>query len=247
MKKRTLIFRAEGDDIRVPGQGWTTEDWRILNFDTASNGWTLTGWALSDPEQKTQFVEKAGGDGSWDLSTALTDGIPLYKDRTLTATLEISEGTRDDRVRQLSKLVNLLDGFVWEIVLPDHPDFFLKGRVRVAVNQNSLSYAMITLTATCEPWLYREQETEITVELKGHEVVQTVLWNDGRRVVSPYITATGRGALASYDLATMQRIDLNFTEGTFRWPQLVIPPGGQVVLAAGEGTLTFKFREAVLL
>lgn len=247
MKKRTLLFRAERDDIRVPGQGWTTEDWRILNFDTASNGWTLTGWTLTDPEQKTQYVEKSGGNGSWDLSTALTDGIPLYKDRTLTATLECSEGTRDERVLQLSKLVNLLDGFVWEIVLPDHPGLFLKGRVRVAVNQNSLAFAAITLTAICEPWLYREQETAIKVELKGAELLETILWNNGRRAVSPGITATGSGTLYSWDLATQTQIELNFKAGGFVWPQLVLPPGGNLIGAIGNGTLTFTFREAVLL
>lgn len=246
MKKRTLLFRAE-TGLRVPGQGWTIEDARLSSYDTASNGWTLTGWTLSDPEQKTQYVEKAGGDGSWDLSTALTDGIPQYKDRTLTATLECSKGKRDDRVRQLSKLVNLLDGFVWEIVLPDHPGLFLKGRVRVAVNQNSLAYSMITITATCEPWLYRELETEITMELKGSEDQFALLWNNGRRAVSPAIIATGSGTLVAENLHGDEPLQLNFTAGGFNWPQLVIPPGGNAVYAVGNGTLTFKFREAVLL
>lgn len=246
MKKRTLIFRA-GDDVRVTGQGWTVDDTRLFSYKTADYGWTLTGCTLSDPEQKTQFVEKAGGDGSWDLSTALTNGIPQYKDRTLTATLELSEGTREERVRAVRKLVNLLDGFAWEIILPDQPDYFLKGRVRVAVNQNSLAYAMVTITATCEPWLYSERETVVVVTATS-TMQQVFLWNDGRRAVSPNIIATGSGTLISIvDAKTQETKQMSFQPGTFRWPYFVLTPGANILFFTGSGTLTFTYREAVLL
>ena len=70
---------------------------RIGGYDTAVYGWTLTGCELRAPEQKTNYVERTGGDGSWDLSTVMTGGVPRYKDRTLTITLENSQGDRADR------------------------------------------------------------------------------------------------------------------------------------------------------
>ena len=123
---------------------------KIGNYDTTTYGWTLTGCILSDPEQKVNYVERPGGDGSWDLSTALTGGIPRYKNRSLTVTLECSEGTREDREKLVNKLVSQLDGLEWQIVLPDRPDHYLVGRVHVAVTLSSPSYAAVTVTATCE-------------------------------------------------------------------------------------------------
>ena len=48
-------------------------------------GLTLTGWQLSAPEYKSNFVSVPGRDGDLDLSTALTDGEPRYNNRELTA------------------------------------------------------------------------------------------------------------------------------------------------------------------
>jgi hypothetical protein len=55
MQKRTMIFGS---------------------YNTAEHGWTLGQWKLSDPVQKTNYVERTGGDGSWGLSTAHSNGIP---------------------------------------------------------------------------------------------------------------------------------------------------------------------------
>lgn len=246
MKKRTIIFRTSDP---VKGQGWTTEDSRLKSYDTALYGWTLTGCLLTDPEQKTQFVEKSGGDGAWDLSTALTDGIPLYRDRTLTATLECSEGTREERQRLISAMVNLLDGFEWEIILPDHPDHFLKGRARIGVNQNSLAYAMVTVTATCEPWFYSDRETTWKLSSVAGSWGQHLIFNNGRRVVCPTITAEGNITLACYeDVKTQKLVQIEAPNGTpISWPSFVLAPGGNALLCTGAGSIKVTFREAVLL
>ena len=66
-------------------------------YDTAVYGWTLTGWQLSPAEEKTDFVDIPGADGSADLSASLTGGIAKYYDRELVATFECSEGNRLSR------------------------------------------------------------------------------------------------------------------------------------------------------
>ena len=135
----------------------------IGGYVTADHGWTLAGVSLTAPEQKTNYIEKTGGDGSWDLSTVMTDGIPRYKNRTLTVTLENSQGPREDREALISDLVNQLDGLEHRIELPDHPDHFLVGRVHVSVEYSTLAHARVVITGTVEPWFYKNFETVVTL------------------------------------------------------------------------------------
>ena len=89
-------------------------------YDTILNGpWTLSALELTAAQQRTQFVEVPGRDGELDLSAALTDGAPRYGNRTLTATLERSDGTRMDREYAINTMVNWLDGWRMDVRLPD--------------------------------------------------------------------------------------------------------------------------------
>lgn len=213
---------------------------RFGEYDTAAHGWTLTSYKLSDPDQKTNYVEKMGGDGSWDLSTVLTEGIPRYRDRTLTVTLENSVGTREKREEVLNIMVNRLDGLEWRIVLPDRPGYYLTGRVHVVVDYNDPAHAAVTITAVCAPWLYKSELTEykLTVEDRSKGVTLT---NAGRLAMVPQIQTTDSVALV-YGTAYLQLE----TAGTYEWPMLLLTPGDHVLEYSGAGTLTITYREAVL-
>ena len=212
------------------------------SYNTAAHGWTLTGYSLSDPEQKTNYVEKPGGDGSWDLSTALTDGIPRYKDRTLTVTLECSEGDRSYREDLINDMVNLLDGLEWHTVLPDRPNHYLTGRLHVAVNSNSLAYAEVTVTGVVASWFYSEKETAVTLVATAAEQTATVR-NGGRLIMVPSITVTGDNA----DVLLLYGTDsLALSTGTYKWPTLKLTPGDHVLRYSGTGTVVITYREAVL-
>jgi len=223
---------------------------KIGEYNTADYGWTLTGCSITAPEQKTNYVDRPGGDGNIDLSTVLTGGIPRYKDRTLTITLENSEGNREHRERIINKMVNQLDGLVWPIVHPDRPDYYLAGRVHVSVNYSDLAHAMVTITAQCEPWFYKERETvvNLSVNLAASAPGELYLLNEGRKVVSPTLTISGSvgsvkvgitdgtGAVTTHTLA----------KGTHIIPELLLFPGRTRVELSGVGKLTIVYREAVL-
>lgn len=212
------------------------------NYNTADNGWTLNQCSLSAPDQKTNYVEKSGGDGSWDLSTALTDGIPRYRDRTLVVVLECSEGDRLHRERLISDMMNQLDGHECEIILPDHPERFLTGRIHISVDYSDLAHAAVTVTGTVGPWL--ESQIEKQYVRAAAETEQNVaITNDGRRIIVPQITVTGNNASIRlrYGLSSIQ-----LSAGTYTWPLLVLTPGLHSLAYSGVGTLTVKFREAVL-
>lgn len=213
------------------------------DYDTAAHGWTLApGWKLSDPVQKTNFVDRPGGHGSWDLSTALTDGLPRYNDRTLSATFESSEGNRLARKAIIDHMVNALDGLTFDILLPDDPLRYIVGRVSVAEDYNDPAHAAVTVTATCEPWKYNRYTTDVTL-LAASEAQQAQLVNSGRLEVVPVLTVTGDGANV---LLEYGGDSIALSAGTYQWPELLLTPGSHVVTYSGAGVLLISYREAVL-
>lgn len=209
-------------------------------YDTAAHGWTLAALKLSDPEQKTNYVEKTGGDGSWDWSTVMTEGLPRYKDRSLSITLECSEGTRADREGLISEIVNLLDGMEWEITLPDHTDCYLTGRLHVAVNYSDLAHASVTISGTCKPWLYKKRAMVITLSATSTEK-HAILVNAGRLALVPSLEVADGTVSLTYGTATT-----SMSPGTYEWPTLLLMPGNNSLTYKGSGKLTISYREAVL-
>lgn len=209
------------------------------DYDTAANGWTLTGWKLAAAEQKTNYVEKTGGDGSWDLSTAMTDGIPRYKNRILIASFECSEGNRLSRETKIREMINRLDGMREDIVLPDDNFYHLNGRIKVAKNYNTLAHAAVDVTVTCDPWKYANDETVVTLEATSTAQVARLM-NDGRRAVVPVI------AVEDEVLLTYGSASLFLDKGSHKWPALLLTPGTHELTYKGTGSVTFTYREAVL-
>lgn len=212
-------------------------------YDTAEKGWTLTGWQLSAPEMKTNYVDKPGGDGSWDLSTTLTDGLPRYNDRLLTATFECSEGDRLSREEIIREMVNLLDGMQKDIILPDDDSHYIVGkRLHVSRDYNDPAHAAVTVTATCEPWKYANSEVE-HIKTATTAEQSWVMTNAGRRAVVPTITVSGDKASIKLAYGTAS---LTVSAGTYQWPDLLLTPGSHSLRYSGTGTLKVTYREAVL-
>lgn len=212
-------------------------------YDTARDGlWTLSALELSDPDYQANFLDVKGKDGPLDLSTALTDGVPRYGRRTLTATLECSEGTREDRRDTISKMVNTLDGWRMDIVHPDHPQHYLSGRVQVKQLYNDMAHAAVSVTAICDPWLYcrNERSYEVTATTAAQELP---LSNRGRRAVVPQAVVTGAGASVKIVRGTLS---LALGPGTHKLPDLLLQPGDTLVTYSGTGSLRISYREAVL-
>lgn len=210
------------------------------SYHTAAYGWTLTSWSLSPAVEKTNYVEKIGGDGSWDMSAVLTDGIPTFSDRELTATFELSEGTRQSRNSEISRMTNLLHGLRVSIEIPDHQGYYLVGKVYVTKEYSDEAHAAITVTATCEPWLYSSEETVVKLTATSTEKTATLV-NNGRRAVAPALTVTGSSVLLKYGSNS-----LNMAAGQYQWPDLLLTPGRHEIKYSGSGSLTITYREAVL-
>ena len=217
------------------------------DYDTAAHGlWTLSEWSLTPAAYRSSFVSVPGRDGDLDLSTVLTDGIPTYGSRTLTATLECSDGTRLARDARISAMINQLDGQRLNIQLPDDPLHYLSGRVSVALKYSDLAHAAVTVTAICDPWRYSLDETVITLTATPER--QTAqLFNTGRKVVIPSVLI-GSGTVQDYTtLYFGDNIKILYA-GTYTLPEFTLPPGATTLDYKSTGTqvLGLTYREAIL-
>lgn len=214
----------------------------IGEYDTAEHGWTLSSWSFGAPSVKENWVEKATGDGAWDMSTVLSDGIPRYRNRTMTATLERSDGTRVTREEEIRNMINTLDGMRFDIYLPDDTDIYVVGRVKVSRRYSDLAHASVQVTATCEPWKLSAYET--VREISATASAQTVyLFNNGRRAVVPVLEVTGASASVLLVYGTASRA---LSAGTYQMPDLLLTPGAHEIKVSGSGLLRIRYREAVL-
>lgn len=212
----------------------------IGDYDTAAHGWTLAAWQLGAAEQKTNYLEKPSGDGSWDLSTTLTDGVPKYRNRELSVVLECSEGTRLEREETIRRMINALDGLRWEIRLPDDDHHHVEGRVHVVRDYNDLAHASVSITAVCDPWKYANAETVVALTATAQKQTVT-LHNQGRRAIVPTLKVEGSSVLIEYGNGSTA-----MSTGTYQWPNLLLTPGPHAVVYSGQGTLVVTYREAVL-
>lgn len=212
-------------------------------YSTAAKGWTLTGWTFPEPETQTTFVDVTGRSaGPLDMTTALTGGDPRHKGRTLTVTLECSDGTRLERDALISEMVNKLHGQREEIIFPDDATRYAVGRLDVKKQYSDMAHAAVTVTATCENWLYSREETRVSLAVIA-EASEVVLSNNGRRYIVPEVTVTGYGA--QVHLACGGHA-WTLSEGVHRLPDLVLCGfSDTVVTYSGIGTLTFTYREAI--
>lgn len=212
-------------------------------YNTAAQGWTLApGWKLSDPKQKTNYVDKPNGDGTWDLSTALTDGVPKFSDRTLTATFELSEGNRATRNSAITNFINSYAGKRVDIQLPDDTASYITGRLHIVQNYSDLAHASVTVTAVCDPWRYAKVEKNVTLTAATSEKT-TSIQNLGTRQVIPTITISGTNASVRLAFGNASR---TFTAGTYQWPELLLVQGSNLLKYSGTGSVLLTYREAVL-
>lgn len=215
---------------------------KLGDYNTAVHGWTLSALALGAAPQKTNFVEKTGGDGSWDLSTALTDGLMRYGNRQLDATLECSEGDRLYREAKISDLINSLDGVTVDIELPDDPDHYLTGLLSISRSYSDLAHCAVTISATCQPWKYSYTEKEVRLTAETAQKTAKIV-NGGRRALVPTITVSGSGASV---LLAYGSKSLGSSAATFKWADLLLTPGIHELTYSGSGSILITYREAVL-
>lgn len=224
--------------MAIHKRGITLDD-----YNSANHYWTLSSWEFPEPAVVENLVQVPGRlTGPLDLSTALTDGEPRYSSRTFRATLEISDGTREDRLGLVSRFINRFHGRACNLVLPDHPGHYAVGRFTVRELYNDLSHAAVEVAGVCEPWLYAAEET--TARLNVTTGAQTAtLTVGGVMPVVPVVTISGTDAEFHLEY---QGSSWSLSAGVYRLPDLRLAPGEHTVTFSGSGSAVITYREAVL-
>lgn len=217
---------------------------QLGDYDTAVHGlWTLAAWAFPEPPVVESLVDIPGRyKGPLDLSTALTDGVPTYGARSLSITLESSEGDRLAREERIAAMVNQLHGQRVAFVLPDRPRHYGTGRLSIETLYNDMAHASVQVTGVCEPWLYAKDEA--VVPLQATAAAKTInVRNAGTMPVLPLVTITGAGAsfLLQYGANSW-----TLGPGVYELPALLLTAGDHVMTYSGSGTAEIRYREAVL-
>lgn len=217
----------------------------IGTYDTATEGlWTLAACTLGSAEHRESFVEVPGHNGSLDLSTALTAGEPYYGDREFSATLESSEGTRLEREERINRMINQLDGWRHNIILPDDPGHYISGRVRVEKLYNDPAHAAVQVTAICDPWRYNKTETVVGLIATATEQTASLI-NLGRRSVVPTIKVTDGDVLLVFRTEA-EEYRWTLSPGEYIQAPLYLKTGSAPLRYSGTGKVTLTYREAVL-
>ena len=214
-------------------------------YDTAAEGlWTLSGFTLSRAAYHENYADVPGHSGLLDLSTVLTDGEPYYGSREFEATLESSEGTRMEREARINQMINQLDGWRHNITLPDDPEHYISGRVRVEKLYNDPAHASVRVSATCDPWRYNNSETVVGLIATGTEQTASLI-NAGRLSVVPTITVTGGSVRLTFNTGT-EELTETLSPGEYIRPYIYLKTGAAPLRYSGAGQITFTYREAVL-
>lgn len=209
--------------------------------------WTLTSWSLSRAVANEEYATVPGHNGPLDLSTVLTDGEPFYGSREFTAILECSEGTRLTRETQINQMVNQLDGWRHNIILPDDPNHYISGRIRVERLYNDPAHASVQISATCDPWRYNNSETVVVLTATTTEQTASLI-NNGRQSVVPAITVTG-GDVRLVFRANGEERAVTVPQGEYRPEELAhiyLKTGSSPLRYSGSGQIILRYREAVL-
>ena len=217
----------------------------IGSYDTAIEGlWTLSALAFSRAEAHESYADVPGHNGLFDLSTVLTDGEPYYGSREFEAVLESSEGARLEREQRINHMINTLDGWRLNITLPDDPEHYITGRIRVEKLYNNPAHASVRVTATCDPWRY--SKTETVVGLIATATEQTVsLINTGKLSVVPDITVTDGSVTLKFNNGIEERT-ATLGPGAYILSDIYLKTGAFPLRYSGTGRVTLTYREAVL-
>ena len=185
-------------------------------------------------------MDKPGGHGHWDLSTVLTDGEPVYEARTLTATLECSEGDRLSREAAIDTMINWLDGWTVQIILPDRPLQYVSGVVHVERVYNDMAHASVAVTAVCDPWRYNIDETVVNLTA-ATQAQNADIVNPGRLSVVPVVEIAAGTVNLAFGTSSWA-----LSAGSYKLPDLRLTNGTHKLTYSGTGTVRITFREGVL-
>lgn len=211
------------------GDKHTANDWGLL----------LSSIEIGEPSVKTNYVDIPFGDGSIDLSEAITGDVS-YGDRVITA--------RFTTITPRSQWLTLFDtikaychGRKRVIKVSDDLNHYYLGRMSVLPLIRGGSSAEFTLDITCEPYKYKNDETVVNLSVVTGGTLTTTLVNSRKRVI-PTITVSASTQVVFNGVST------TINAGTHTLTNVLLVEGNNSITfnAVNGTTITVRYQEGVL-
>lgn len=215
---------------------------KLQEIDTGIETYTNDKWdiilnskEIPLPTPKTSFVDIAGGDGTLDLTEAVT-GETKYNDRTLKYTFTL-KNKFEDLPGKISDIANYIHGKKFKIFNWDDLDYYFVGRLSINEYKIDRNVGSFVIEATCEPYKYKRNITRFEHIIEGQKTI--VCPNERKRVV-PIITLD-REMIIEFNDQTFV-----FSAGTHEILNIYFEKGFNELKVTGSGTIEIQYLEASL-
>lgn len=217
----------------------TWDDWHIVPTSRP---------LVPPPEVRTSYIDIPGGDGSLDLTEALT-GRPTYQNRTGSWEFIVMNGYQQWQVLY-SDIMAYLHGRQFRAILDDDPNYYYEGRFWVISWQSPKDWSRITIGFNVKPykmdlrrsdenWLWDPFNFEDGIvrsytNLPVNGTTEITVINDSMEIV-PEITVSSAMSVIfegnTYSLST----------GSNSIRAIKMKPGANTFVFSGNGTVTIVF------
>lgn len=212
------------------GKKWTWQDYGLMLSPDPSIG---------AAEPKESYISIPYGNGSIDLTEALT-GEVAYADRELEFGLVFpADASEWDQTRQ--QLVADCHGKKLPIIMPQYPDYYFVGRVKIGSVAKDNSVATLKVTVKSEPYMYKLDKTVMIKIVPATGELKLDLHNE----LMP--------ALPTFTASAEVRIDFagssfNHSAGAFAYADVLLRPGhNPIAITAVPGTeVKIEYQEGAL-
>lgn len=226
------------------GEKHSYKDWQLLLNSRPE---------VSPPLPKVNYIDIPGGDGSLDLTEALTGDVQ-YQTRKLEFTF-ITLKARRKWHSLYSEVQGCLHGQRMKIILDEDPAFYYIGRVSVDEWKSSEKYSTIVVSAEVDPYKYERAssledwewdsfnfEEGIIREYRGLVVngsLDFTILGRRKRVIPSFIVSSAGGA--GLDVEFEGNV-YHLPDGTSRILNIAIGEGYSLLRFTGHGTVDIDYR-----
>ena len=219
----------------------TWDDWHLI---------PKTRPLVNPPEVKTNYVDIPGGDGSIDLSTALS-GRPIYKNRNGSWDFYVENDFKPWQ-ELYTEIMTYLHGQEFRVILEDDPHFYYQGRLSVNTWRSDQYWSLITIDYEFSPfkretissvdaWIWDtfNFETDIVpnykdIPVNGTKTVTVI--GTGSLAVCPVIVTTAAGMTVQF-----KGITYSLERGLNVIDQIEIATGENLLTFSGTGEVSIEF------
>lgn len=198
----------------------------------------LSSYSIGDAEPKEHYIDIPSGDGSIDLTESLTGDV-TYSNRDFEATFTIKPPQKD-WLLLLAKINAFLNGRKRKIRVANEPGYYLLGRCKTTFEKDGV-VAFLTVTASCEPWRYKEQETIYNLTIPASGQLEVNCKNSRKRVL-PVITVSDEVTVVFGNKS------ITMNAGSYKYTNIRFVEGDNKLIITGTAgtTIAIEYQEGGL-